>query len=391
MTALDAALPSEPAIATAARLGAEADQRWTELDVGCRLPSDLYRAALVAGLFRTLVPADMGGTGCSPVEWFRIGLELARNDPSLGWVVTQGAAELGWIAAGGDPDWATEVLGDPLGASASSVAGVGELKVNGSGSTLSGRWSFNTGCQDATWIGGLSMLAGVSNPDGTPAVRFAWVPAARATIVEDWDPTGMRGTGSHTTVIDEQAVEASWSLSPFDPTAHDRGPHRCLVGNGNWPIAGSVAATQLGAARRAIDEAAHIIATKAPAPTFVPLAENAAVQRTLIEAEGLWNACRSAVERELGAMWEQATSDGELSTSQRVSLFSAHVAAVKHSVSIINAMCEVTGTAAVKRAEPLGRVRRDAQALQGHISTNGAAIELAGKVRLGLLPNQVLV
>ena len=114
MTALDEALPSGPTLATAARLGAEADQRWTELDVGCRLPQTCIAGTLVARLFRTLVPADMGGTGCSPVEWFRIGLELARNDPSLGWVVTQGAAELGWIAAGGDPDWATEVLSDPL-------------------------------------------------------------------------------------------------------------------------------------------------------------------------------------------------------------------------------------------------------------------------------------
>jgi hypothetical protein len=30
-------------------------------------------------------------------------------------VVTQGAAELGWIAAGGDPAWAAEVLAEPLG------------------------------------------------------------------------------------------------------------------------------------------------------------------------------------------------------------------------------------------------------------------------------------
>ena len=146
MTALDEASLSEPPLVTATRLGAETDQRWTELDVGCRLPSDLYEAALVARLFRTLVPAEMGGTGGSPVAWFEIGVELARHDPSLGWVVTQGAAELGWIAAGGDPDWATEVLTDPLGASASSIAGVGELKLNGSNSTLSGRWSFNTGC-----------------------------------------------------------------------------------------------------------------------------------------------------------------------------------------------------------------------------------------------------
>jgi alkylation response protein AidB-like acyl-CoA dehydrogenase len=222
-------------------------------------------------------------------------------------------------------------------------------------------------------------------------VRFAWVPAARAEIVEDWDPTGMRGTGSHSTVIPAQTIKTEWTFSPFEPTENDRGPHRCLVGNGNWPIAASVAAIQLGAARRAIDEASRIAIDKAPAPLFVPLAQSGAVQRALLRAEGLWNACRASVERELDRMWDQASRAGEVTAEQRVSLLAANATANQQAVAIINSMCELTGTVTVDRNQPLSRVRRDAQALQGHISTNGAVIELAAKVKLGQLPNHPIV
>lgn len=375
--------PAVPTLEVASELGSQADARWTELDAGCRIPQDLYEAALRAGFFRTLVPLEMGGSGGSPVEWFRLGVELATHEPSLGWVVTQGAAELGWIAAGADTDWAMEVLRDPLGSSASTIAGRGELTLDGAAASLRGRWSFNSGVQGATWIGGMALVKGRSAPDGSPEVRFGWVPAERAEIREDWDPTGMRGTGSHSIVISEQAIDPAWTFSPFDPTANDRGPHRCLVGNGNWPIAGSVAATQLGAARRALDEASRIVANKAPPPDFTPLADNASVQRTLLRAEGLWNACRASAEAELAAMWDEATRVGEVDASRRVSLFAAHATAAEQSVAIVNSMCEVTGTVAVERAQPLSRSRRDAQALQGHLATNGDAIERAGKVRLG--------
>jgi alkylation response protein AidB-like acyl-CoA dehydrogenase len=92
---------AESVLAIATELGAVAHARWEELDSGCRVPGDLYEAALRAGLFRSLVPAEMGGSGLCPLDWVRIGVELARHDASLGWVITQGAVELGWIATAG--------------------------------------------------------------------------------------------------------------------------------------------------------------------------------------------------------------------------------------------------------------------------------------------------
>lgn len=368
--------------ATAAELGQLADQRWAELDRECRLPADLHEAARAAGLFRTLVPVELGGVGLTPLDWFRVGVELARHEASFGWVITQGAVELGYIAAGGDPGWAAEVLSDPLASSASSVGGMGTLSLGPAGAIFGGRWAFNTGAHGATWIGGLARVEGSTTAD----VRLAWVPADRATILDDWDPSGLRGSGSNSTVIPEQLINPAWILRPFSTAANDRGPYRCLLGNGNWPIACSIAATQLGAARRAIDAAAAVVHTKALAPDFVPLAQHSVAQRELLSAEGLWNACRASIERELESMWAEAMDRGVLSTAQRVRLFAANALANKQSLRIINSMCDLTGTVSIDRGHPLSRARRDAQALRGHRATNGEAVEYAGKVWLGLIP-----
>lgn len=384
--------PNLPTLRLAAEdIGCQADERWAELDEGRRLPDDLFASLREAGFLRTLVPAQMGGVGTTPVEWMRLGLELARHDLSLGWVATQGAAELGWIAAGGDPAWAAEVLRDPHGASASSTAGMGTLVVDGRTAQLSGRWAFNTGSTGATWIGGLALVERPGTATSDMELRIGWVPVDRAEVLDDWDPSGMRGTGSNSTVIGEQTIDMAWTVNTFEQTPNDRGPHRVLVGNGNWPIATSVAAVQLGAARRAIDEATRIVLEKAPAPDFVLLANQGTVQRTLLRVEGRWNAALASVERELHDMWAEALRDEELTVDRRVRLLAANVHAAHESVAIIDEMCGLTGTVAMDRTQPLSRMRRDAQALASHLAVNGATMERAAKMRLGLIEADVRV
>ena len=158
----------DPHTPTIDELGAAADFRWTELDRARRVPQDLHDAAAAAGLFRQLVAPALGGDGRPPLEWFRTGMALARHEASFAWVITQGAAELGWIATGGDPTWAAEVLADPHGASASTVAGFGRLVIDGDHARFGGRWGFNTGSPNATWIGGLALVDGQLTDAGLP-------------------------------------------------------------------------------------------------------------------------------------------------------------------------------------------------------------------------------
>jgi alkylation response protein AidB-like acyl-CoA dehydrogenase len=375
----------EALLSEASRLGQAVGKRWQEADRLCRLPDDLYSEALRARLCRTLVPIRLGGLERSAVEWFRLGVELSRRDPSFGWVLTQGAVELGWIAAGGEGSWAAEVLADECAGAATSIAGSGQLDIDGSTAVLSGRWAFNTGANTATWVGGPATVVVEPSTDGADAVRFAYVPATRADIVDDWDPVGLRGTDSCTTIVKQQVIETAWTFRPFSPSSIDCGPYRTLLGNGNWPIATSVSSTLLGCARCAIDEVVALVDTKVSAPDFVPLAQHATAQRSIASAEGRWQACVASVERELEAMWAEATMHEELTDGQRLRLFQANATAAEQAMSIIDDMCSLAGTGAIRRDQKLSRVRLDASALHAHRAVSGMALETAGKIQLGII------
>jgi alkylation response protein AidB-like acyl-CoA dehydrogenase len=372
------------------QLGRSAADAADDLDRECRLSDALSERAARLGLFRQLVPTELGGRGDVPLRWFRRGVELARHEPSIAWVVTQGAAELGWIASGGDEDWAREVLADPMSSSASTVAGIGTLRCVDGRFLLAGRWGFDTGSDHASWLGGLAMVLGLEDA-GASATRMCWVPAEYARVLGDWDPIGLRGTGSHSLVIDEQEVEPAWTFDPWSTTTNDRGPYRCLVGNGNWPIAAAVAATQLGNARRCLDECRRLVVTKSPAPAFTPLAANAAVQRRLTELEGEWMGASCSVERELVAMWHEARHAGELSSECRWRLATAHAHANRIAVRVVDGAVELTGAAVVDRHSVIARALCDARALAGHIATSGYVQERAAQIGLGLLDADRLV
>ena len=376
----------DPLIGEAARLAQEADAQWQEADRSCRLPSNTYHGALRAGLCRTLISVSSGGQGRTALDWFRLGVEMARHDASFGWVITQGAVELGWIVAAGDPAWSRQVLADELGAAATSIAGSGQLEIDGSKALLTGRWAFNTGANGATWVGGpATVVTAGSDRESSEGVRYGYVPVDRAEILADWDPIGLRATDSCTTIVDRQVIDVAWTFRPFSPPERDSGPYRCLLGNGNWPIATSVSATLLGCARRAIDEVVALVDTKVSAPDFIPLAKHATAQRAVARAEGLWRTALAGVERELDAMWAEAEANGELTDTQRLRLFRANATATELAMSIVDSMCALAGTGALHRDQKLSRVRLDALSLSGHRAIGGMALETAGKIQLGVI------
>ena len=369
----------------------EAQQIVGSTDAERRLPDSMFQSIATSGLFRQLVPRQLGGPDRSPLEWFRCGMALATFDSSLAWVVTQGAGELGWLTVGGDPSWAADVLEDPLAASASTVAGLGNALIDGDDAVMTGRWGFDTGCQGATWIGGLALMVDPKGSSEELDLRICWVPAARATIIEDWDTLGLRGTGSHSIAIDAQRLSAAWTVNPSAPTANEYGPHRVIVGNGNWPIHFSVAAVQLGTARRALDLVRPMLESKSGHVSGIRLIERGWVQQRLTALEGLWMAAVASAERELESMWAEAVATGELSFNQRVRNATAASTANTLAVQVVDGVCELAGASISSAASPIGRCLRDVQTLRGHVSTCIEVMELCTAKAHGLGDHPSLV
>src|ERR1700690_2560225 len=93
-------------------LAKEADARREELERGRRIPGDLYRRAGDAGLFRQLLCTELGGLGRSAADWFRLGVEMARWEPSFSWIVTQAAGDMATYVSAADPSFAAAFLAD---------------------------------------------------------------------------------------------------------------------------------------------------------------------------------------------------------------------------------------------------------------------------------------
>ena len=103
---------TEDLTAAGAALAQEARGRRAELDAGRTIPSDLLERAGEAGLYRQMLPVDRGGNGLTPAEWFLNGIEMARFEPSFGWIVTQTSGDLVTFVTAGSRAFADAFLAD---------------------------------------------------------------------------------------------------------------------------------------------------------------------------------------------------------------------------------------------------------------------------------------
>ena len=83
------------------------------------------------------------------------------------------------------------------------------------GYLLSGRWSFSSGIDYATWL----IPCGVVSAKPTGAAEeqyFFLVPKSEATVIDDWHVMGLAGTGSKGFVLENRFVPAHRALSLAD-------------------------------------------------------------------------------------------------------------------------------------------------------------------------------
>jgi alkylation response protein AidB-like acyl-CoA dehydrogenase len=153
---------------------------------------------------------------------------------------------------------------------------------------------------------------------------------------------------------------------------------------GGWFITIAAAATHLGLARRALDEARNELRGKNDRLTQRPLLEHPATQRSLEAAEGLWFACRAGLREALAQAWESALRGEAATTDVRINARVAAVTAVHRGTEVVRAAYDASGASAVRRAGVLQRLMRDASCLTHHISANQFSYELTGRVRCGI-------
>jgi alkylation response protein AidB-like acyl-CoA dehydrogenase len=305
-----------------------------------QIPPETVQDLTASELIRIGNPRRCGGLGLECDAAFDVGMELGRACGSTAWCYSLWTAHNWWIGhfpapaqeeffAGGPDTLASSGL-NPTGARAEPVRG---------GLRVSGRWSFSSGCDAASWA-----ILAVPGADGP---RWALLPRRDYAILDTWFTSGMRGTGSKDIVVREAFVPAHRLLDPNRAGEGDwtgwelhgrlsyRLPFRCMTG---WDLL----APLIGIAQGAVDEfTARLRGTSGPGRS----AESVPVQVRLAEAAAEVEAARALLQHAIADMLAKAERGEAFTPLERARYRRDKNFAAKLCVQAVNRLFEAAAAA----------------------------------------------
>ena len=382
--------PLDLARALAPRIRARA----AEIEAARQLPKDLVLDIANAGLFKVAVPEAEAGLGANILTTLEVIEEVARADGSTGWCLAMGintfrqAAQLA-------PEVRREIFySDAVGVSAGSANPRGRAVAVPGGYRVTGHWFFASGCMHSSALHGACR---VFDDNETPRLRATgeqeiriafFYPKSQARIIDTWDVTGMRGTGSHDIEVDDLFVPEDRTFSAAERRARVTGPINRMHG---FDLAGcGFCCVGLGVARAALDTFAELSQTKVPRGSSELLRDRGTVQATVGEAEAILRSGRALLFDVVGDMWETVLAAQPITERQRADLRLAMTHAAQSAAKATNMVCVAAGTTSIFASSPLERYARDAEVVRRHNQLQLVNYEAVGRTVLGLESNSPL-
>ncbi|GAA1772066.1 flavin-dependent monooxygenase [Nocardioides hankookensis] len=166
------------------------------------------------GFFRLLQPKRFDGHEADPVDFYTAVREIAGACGSTGWVSSVVGVHPWQVALFSDEAQQAVWGDDSTTRLSSSYAPTGKAQLTDGGYTLSGKWSFSSGCDHCSWV----LLGGLVFNDENQVVDFKTflVPRENYTINDVWHMVGLSGTGSNDIVVEDVFVPDAFTLSMGD-------------------------------------------------------------------------------------------------------------------------------------------------------------------------------
>ncbi len=375
----------------------EIQARGDEIEAACRIPADLAQNMAGAGLYRLLVPKQLGGLEVHPQTFFDTLMAAAQADSAVGWCLMIGTTT-GLMSASLPEQWANTIYADnpnviTVGVTAPiGTAQPGRDDSGAEGLLVNGRWPFGSGSQNADWICGGCTLMDQGKPRlnqaGSPINALIFFPADTVTIHDTtWDTSGLRGTGSHDIeVTNEWVPEGRWVVlggRPRVDTPLYRFPTLGLLALG-------VSAVAMGIAACAMEEFMHLAAAKTPTGASRTLANRGAVQREVAVAQAKLESAHALTRAYIQQAWHEAEQAGRMSMDTKAKLRLAATNNAWNAAAVVDSLYHAAGGTAIYRQSKLQRCFRDVHVATQHIMVAQPTYEVIGKVALGLDPKQPL-
>ena len=350
-----------------------------------RLAAPVLDALVGAGLMRLLVPRDLGGAEANVATLVESIEVLSRGDAAAGWCLMI-AATTGVTAAQLPRSGAEEIYGDPRVVTGGMLMPRGKAVRAEGGYRVSARWAYGSGSQHCQWMLGGSFVHGPDGPEtldgGAPHMRMFFFRARDITIHDTWHVSGLRGTGSHD-------YEVAGVLVPEHHTAAIGGGTIWAPGTlYKFPVYGllslGVAGVALGVAHDAIEELCELAKGKTPTGSRRPLADRAAAQSGLAEAEALRLSARRMLLDTVRETWERVEAGNKMTLRERAMLRLAATNAALSCARAVDICYNLGGGTSIYEESRLQRHFRDIHTLTQHVMVGPATLEVVGRVLLDI-------
>lgn len=341
-----------------------------------------------AGVFRMLQPRRYGGLECNPTDFYEVVRAVSSACGSTGWVASVVGVHPWQLSlfpeAAQDDVWGD----DPSLLLASSYAPVGRLTEVDGGFRLSGRWSFSSGCDHASWF---LLGALVTGPTGSP-VDFLTTVVRRseAEIVDVWDTIGLRGTGSNDIVVRDVFVPSYRVLRNFEHSQL-RGPGQ-QVNTGplyRMPFGAvftsTVTAPILGAVQGCLDDyVATMIERHRLSLGGGRFIEDPFAHVALARAASEIDASILQMDRNIDELYAAAAA-GQIPMELRLRARRDQVRGTERALAAIDMLFKTAGGNSLRSDNPIGRAWRDAHAGSVHVANDiERTLALYGKGSFGI-------
>jgi alkylation response protein AidB-like acyl-CoA dehydrogenase len=330
------------------------------------------------------MPPPVGGAEVTLAEVMRVLETLAQGDASTAWSV--------WAALGAPAmsaflpeSGATELFAPRDAVVVGSIASMGRAVAVEDGYRVSGHWPFVSGIHQATHASGLCFVFDGDTqqlmPDGSPVIVMPLWPIAECRVIDTWDTTGLRGTGSDDIEVDDIFVPDTRVIDFRRTPRPGLTPIHYIDVDNAANI--TVAAMAIGIAGAALD-AFRELAPRKKLPTGELLSESALGKITLAQAQSALAQARGHLYETAETMAEEI-AEGTYQDADwlpRTSL--ASVAAVDASIEVVTRLYREAATSAIFRKGVLDRCLRDLFTLGAHKTVQHANLTIYGASRLAV-------
>ncbi|MGZ5855045.1 MAG: acyl-CoA dehydrogenase family protein [Xanthobacteraceae bacterium] len=368
----------------------------TEAEKLRKMPPASVEAIRKAGLFKVLQPRRIGGFEQSLRTHIDTIVAVSRGCSATGWCMGVMHAH-SWLMGHFPKQAQDETYGaNPDTLISAVISPRGQLRKSGDGYVLNGVWPFASGSQHSDWL----FLGAAVLDDKGEVVDEAdvLVPTSGVTVKDDWNVTGLRGTGSCTVVAKDVQVPKHRYLSLRGLIGGET-PGQSLHESRLYKSAAvpvltlALCPAALGIARGALEAFKQRLPGREVAYTDREVQINMPVTHLQIAeaatridvAEALLYRCADEI--------EAAAESGKMMDFEKRARVRADCAwAVRQCLEAVEIMYLASGGSGISENSALGRAWRDLHAVNMHgllnLQTN---MEMYGRIVLGLKPNTPLI